>query len=797
MSEQVGGVFYDVTLETRSLIDGERKAKKALESVGSAADTLNTRLTQLASAAKVYALALGAIKAIEMADEMRLLGVRVEVAAGSVQRGAEALRELQSIAIRTQTSVAGNAEVFARLNQSMLQMGGTQRDTLQLTELLGMAIKVSGASAMEAKSAMLQFGQALGSGKLAGDELRSLMENAPYLMRQLADGLGVPIGQLKALGEQGKLTSDVVVTALTKARDKIAEDFSKVPQTFAGALAQLTDAAARANESLDTITGKSAVVTGVMKGLAEGIDAVGRQFSDAATEADKLGRSKVIEDWASKTTTAFSYVADAADMAWQTISVLGRNVAFVFETLGSQIGAIAAMAAAAAKGEFAQAKTIWQEMQRDDAARRADLDKKDEETLRGRLLAGQRIRQQMAAIMTGTDGSDPLDRKSRVRSDSRLRPPGGGEPPKKFDVEAYLANLRMQTMAGMGLIDAQEAEAMRKLEAQAKEVPALAARKGEAALLIEAEYAQKRLDLQLQYAEDRRAAIEESGRDEIKAEEDRQKGLQFARGVIGEADPIAALQFELQEKSKLLDEYAAKDMDNAEVYAAAKVDLERTTAEKIRAIRQREADRTAAQLQAQLQGYSDFFGGMSSLISAFGSKQDQSNRELFFLQKSFAIASSLLSVYASAAKAMELGWPAGAVAAGQALAQGATLINSIKGTNYGGGRQYGGPVDAGSLYRINETGRPEMFTATSGAQYMLPTSDGRVTPASQVGNGGPGWTININEAPPGTTATVDHDSRVIDIAVGRAEARVAAGIGEHRGPVWAALRDNTNTRPNL
>lgn len=117
------------------------------------------------------------------------------------------MRALEEMSRRTQTAVADNAAVFSRLNQSLIQMGGTQEDTLRLTELLGKAVKVSGGSAQEASAAMLQFGQALGSGKLAGDELRSLMETAPYLMRQLADGIGVPVGSLKKLGEEGKLTA--------------------------------------------------------------------------------------------------------------------------------------------------------------------------------------------------------------------------------------------------------------------------------------------------------------------------------------------------------------------------------------------------------------------------------------------------------------------------------------------------------------------------------------------------------------------------------------------------------------
>ena len=162
------------------------------------------------------------------------------------------MNRLVDISKRTNTAVADNVVVFTRLNQSLMQMGGNQEDTLRITELLGKAIKVSGASAEEAKSAMLQFGQALGSGKLQGDEFHSLMENAPYLMKQLAAGIGVPIGALKNLSTQGKLTADVVVNALSKSAGQIESDFSKFPQTVGGAFTVAEDAAKRANEAAST-----------------------------------------------------------------------------------------------------------------------------------------------------------------------------------------------------------------------------------------------------------------------------------------------------------------------------------------------------------------------------------------------------------------------------------------------------------------------------------------------------------------------------------------------------------------
>ena len=117
-------------------------------------------------------------------------------------------------------------------------------------------------------------------------------------------------------------------------------------------------------------------------------------------------------------------------------------------------------------------------------------------------------------------------------------------------------------------------------------------------------------------------------------------------------------------------------------------------------------------------------------------------------------------------------------------------MSTIRGTTFGGGRQYGGPVSADSLYRVNETGRPEMFQGSNGAQYMLPTSGGRVIPADQVGGSGPQWQIIVNNNAPGAvaSASVDQQSRVVTIAI----AEIAAQIRDNTGPVYSALRSSTN-----
>lgn len=786
------------------MIDGQRIVDRE---VNRTTATFN-RITQ---AVKLYAAALVLVKAASFADDMRLLAARVEVAAGSVQAGAEAMRALEAISRRTQTSIAANANTFNRLNQSLIQMGGTQKDTLRLTELLAKAIKNSGASAAESSSAMLQFGQALGSGKLAGDELRSLMENAPYLMRQLADGLGVPIGALKKLGEEGKLTADVVVNALGKAAAQIESDFQKFPQTVGSALDVAQDAAMRANEAFDTMTGTSAVMTGALKGAGTVLDQLAQQFSGATDETDRLGRNKAIETWSDRTVIALSYVADAADVAWQTISVLGRNVYFVLETLGSQVGGIAAMAAAAARGEFAQAKAIWNDMKADDDARSREREAKDKETLRDRLLAGQKIRQAMAANAMAP-GADRLDRAAAGGGAlSKLRSGGGGggggkttKPTKDFFNDAQ---------------DELEERLRRQYDQIAdSEIEAIKA-------------AQKKVD-------DEKA----------KAQAD---AMNYAAQLTGAINPIDALRQEYEAKLGLVRQYeqlmAQAGVDATEQGLIARTQIEREyDLQRIALAEQSfrsQSDANAFLIDSINSLSTSAAGAIVGLVNGTMTASD--------VMRSFAnvilteavgalvqvgvqqVKNALLgdtiaaadkakkaangAVYAASVGAQVAGMTAlaaqnafaataaipiigpglaPAAAAGAAAAAAALGAPAVATAPIAGARQYGGPTAAGGMYRVNEGGRPEMFQAANGSQYMMANTAGKVIPASQIGNGG-GWTININEAPAGTTASVNHEARIIDIAVGRAKAEIADEIGSNSGRTWTALRSATNVQGRM
>jgi tape measure domain-containing protein len=768
---KVGELYYDVTLDTSGLIAGQRAVNRE---VGTAAAAFN-RITQ---AVKLYAAAMALVKAAQMADDMRLLSARVQVAAGSLELAATAMGGLQRIAARTQTELAANVTVFTRLNQSILQMGGNQQDTLRLTELLGMAIKVSGANAVESASAMQQFAQALGSGKLAGDEFKSLMENAPYLMRQVADGIGVPVGSLRDLAEQGKLTADVVTNALTKAADKIAADFERMPKTVAGALDVMGDAFKRLLTATDDQIGLTTTMAGVVEGATDVFEALAKQIGSAADEQDRLGKSNAVQTWAERTRNALSYVLDGMHLVKKNVSESA-----VADAVGKALDNIknSRIVSGARNMLFGPG-----EISADTAG-----------------MPGAAMRTQWAWEKQAEQQRAAEDRGFVPRGSTLTPPKGTGDPKKgaKFDALAYLSDLREKTVDAYTQIGIVEQEALRK-NAEMLAAGKINREQAETAVnLIEIDAANKRQEVLFREAEQRREFIERSGQDEVEQRQrlaaDKKRAEDFAIGVRASDDPLAKLAIEQQQKADLLREYAEKWLISEQLYAEARIALEEETNRRIAEIVRRQRDEQAAQQAGQLQAYGNLFGSMADLVKGFAGKQNTAYKVLFAASKAFAIAESIIKIQQGIANAAALPFPANLGAIGSVVSATAGIISTIKGTNYGGGRQYGGPASAGSLYRVNETGRPEMFTAANGSQFMLPTQGGRVTAADQVGGGNKVEVRVHNYAGADVQVAPSADGRVIDIAVRRAKAEIAADIGNNTGDVWRSLRSASNLEPKL
>lgn len=257
--------------------------------VSAVAGGLTTAIVALGAAAATSAVAIA-----KAGDEANATLARLASATGGAAQATQVYEQLFKLSQQTGIAVAESAGAFSRFAVAAKEIGGTNAQVLQLVGGIQKAGIVAGASATETGAAVQQLGQALASGKLQGDELRSLLENMPQLAQKLAQELGVGIGQLRQMGSEGKLTADVVFPALLRATEKIGAEFDKMPVTMSRAKDILIAATEDFGARLDRITGLSQTFARFMQQGAAVLSAAGRVIAPNEREAaeDELQRAR-------------------------------------------------------------------------------------------------------------------------------------------------------------------------------------------------------------------------------------------------------------------------------------------------------------------------------------------------------------------------------------------------------------------------------------------------------------------------------------------------------------------------
>jgi tape measure domain-containing protein len=246
----VAGVVANVAInvDSRGAVSKLREVQQGAQATQRATADLTTALAKQSGAfSKLQAGAAGAVRSLS-----GLRGALASIGAGALVagmvRGAAAAEQLQlrlkllsreyGETERVQQFVAQSAKTFG---QSQVEAATGVADVYARLRPLGTSLAqietvykgfnavalASGASAQAASGAFLQLSQALGSGRLQGDEFRSIAEQVPGILKLVANEMGVTVGQLKQLGSEGKITSDILINALAKGfeenKDKISE----------------------------------------------------------------------------------------------------------------------------------------------------------------------------------------------------------------------------------------------------------------------------------------------------------------------------------------------------------------------------------------------------------------------------------------------------------------------------------------------------------------------------------------------------------------------------------------------
>lgn len=213
------------------------------------------------AAAAMAAVAVGAAAAgsavARAGDQATESLARLQAATGSFGAAEKVYQNLYALSQQTGVAISESANAFARFAIAAREIGATNDQVLALVRTVQQAGIIAGASTAETSATVMQLGQALASGRLQGDELRSVLENMPTLAEALARELGASVGELRKMGEAGKLTADVVMPALIRAGQSLNAEFEKMPPTMGRAFAILGEAMSRFAGDLDRALGLS------------------------------------------------------------------------------------------------------------------------------------------------------------------------------------------------------------------------------------------------------------------------------------------------------------------------------------------------------------------------------------------------------------------------------------------------------------------------------------------------------------------------------------------------------------
>lgn len=200
------------------------------------------RLNRVASGGMSHLLGVGATLGmvggasglLDVLDAWTGLSNRLKLVHDNSQDVVAAQEGILNVAKTTGSRLGEVGAIYQRFAQNQRTLGLSTQEIINLTDTVSKSMSLSGVSAESGAAALNQFGQALASGVLRGEEFNSIAEQAPALLQTLAKGLDVNIGQLRKMAHEGRLTTDVVVGALQKMQQSVNDDFNKTAISISG-----------------------------------------------------------------------------------------------------------------------------------------------------------------------------------------------------------------------------------------------------------------------------------------------------------------------------------------------------------------------------------------------------------------------------------------------------------------------------------------------------------------------------------------------------------------------------------
>ena len=268
--------FAELERESLRTAASQRAISKTNHDAAQSVDTLSERIGFMGHAYVGFqAVVAGssfmsdmAKSAIHQADTWNLLEGRLRLVTDSSRQLASVQGSLFDISQESRTGYEQNADLYARIARATQDLNKTQYENLDVTEAISKSFIVSGAASESAKAAVIQLGQGFASGTLRGEELNSVLEQAPRLAEAIADGMGVSVGKLKEMGAEGKLTAEKVYEAIRTQKNAIEKEFDQMPKTVAQSLVVLQNQIGLSISEFDKMHGVTSSIAGNITDLS-------------------------------------------------------------------------------------------------------------------------------------------------------------------------------------------------------------------------------------------------------------------------------------------------------------------------------------------------------------------------------------------------------------------------------------------------------------------------------------------------------------------------------------------------
>ncbi|MEX0553982.1 tape measure protein [Klebsiella grimontii] len=798
----VSGLIQAQQQVNKRLDQMDAKFEQSSRSAGRFEGALNKVGVAIAAAFTIDA----AKKLIAIGDEMVTLQARIARLSPSIDVAKETLASLSAIAAQTGNSLSETERLWESLTTALKETGATNSQILGLTSTLQKIGTIGGSSTEEMANALRQFGQSISGGIVRAEEFNSILEQMPELARQIAAGLGISIGDLRKRMLEGKLTAQDALNAIQRQSQSVNEEFDKMPVSIDRAKNSLDVAFKNAINDLNQAIGLTTTLAGLMQSVADNLNYYNNNVGDSSRmpkliklQQDLNNELKDGQRWYETDSVFQARRAQAAVQLKQIEGEIAHIRAKAQKDAGSN-----QFNAPPTKGDDAATKKLVQNSERRlalaklegeararlqaqyDAADAGVTDPKRIKALQDEYAETYRVTEarkesDKAGKQSASTADSIAQKLESLRQESEL----AADSTEGLTREQQL--LRAEQSLGAHATDEQKKKA-RDYKAAALDAAAAAKGVSEAlrAMPEQAEnksYAESMQNLKAALNAGK-IDLQEYNAATEQMEQQHQANLAKIRSqqvvnptqqALAEVDPVQQLANQHAQELALIQQFEQQGV----------LAHQNALALKNAADTQYEQQRTAAQweiLSQQSLGYNmltsavdAFSGNASNAITGLLTGTMSAQEAMRSLGNTIlnSVINSIVQVGVEALKNYILGQTLGAAsvassvgmaattatawAPAAALASLATLgtnaapasagitstVGLASGLALAGARYNGGPVSANSMYQIGEKGKPEIYQASTGKQYMIPGDNGRVISNKDM-NGGGGVNVQIN-----------------------------------------------------